>query len=496
MKIALFSGTTEGRKLSEMLSKAGTEHFVFVATGYGSDVMEESPFAKVLVGRMDREEMIDLLEKNGFGKEDIIVDATHPYASEVSGNIKTAADELGCDLIRVRRASGTAEIGDIKYSYVNHYESFEKFAKTADSLEGNIFLTTGSRELETYCKNVSSQTLEKTYVRVIPATESLAICENLGIEKSHVIAMQGPFSYEMNKALIGQYDIRHLVTKESGKTGGFSEKVRAAADLGIYIHIIDRPDESDAAQKLTTEEAFERLTGRKYRRKRKITLCGIGMGSLSSMTMETTDAVRNADAVFGAKRMLEACDRAHLIKTAEKHEMYLAKDIIRVLDEEVDIKSAVILFSGDTGFCSGAKEAYRELAAWDETAEITILPGVSSVSYLAAKCHESYDDAAIVSIHGKNSLHNIEELVNTVAVRRKTFALMSGDEDVRSVGALLTERNILAKLIIGRDMSAGDVSVDGDGRAEETVMIDARDAINYTGAGLITVLFINDSPDI
>ena len=73
---------------------------------------------------------------------------------------------------------------------------------------------------------------------------------------------------------------------------------------------------------------------------------------------------------------------------------------------------------------------------------------------------------------------------------------MSGDEDVRSVGALLTERNILAKLIIGRDMSAGDVSVDGDGRAEETVMIDARDAINYTGAGLITVLFINDSPDI
>ncbi len=496
MKIALFSGTTEGRELSEMLSKAGTEHFVFVATGYGSDVMEESSFAKVHVGRMDREEMIELLEKNGFGKEDVIVDATHPYASKVSANIKTAAGELGCDLIKVKRASGAAELSNINNSYVNQYGSFEEFAKTADALEGNILLTTGSRELETYCKNVLPQTLENTYVRVIPATESLAICENLGIEKSHVIAMQGPFSYEMNKALIGQYDIRHLVTKESGKTGGFSEKVRAAADLGAYVHIIDRPEGSDDAERITTEEAFERLTGRKYRRKRKITLCGIGMGSLSSMTMETTDAVRNADAVFGAKRMLEACDGAHLIKTAEKHEMYLAKDIIRVLDDEVDIKSAVILFSGDTGFYSGAKEAYRELAAWDETAEITILPGVSSVSYLAAKCHESYDDAAIVSIHGKNSLHNIKDLVNTVAVRRKTFALMSGDEDVRSVGELLTERNILAKLIIGRDMSAGDLFGDGDGRAEDIVMVDAKEARDYSGTGLITVLFINDSHDI
>ena len=311
--------------------------------------------------------------------------------------------------------------------------------------------------------------------------------------------MQGPFSYEMNRALMLQYDIRHIVTKESGSAGGFSEKISAAGDLGVSVHIIKRPEEPGSGTGVSVEEAFEELTGTRYIPKHKIILAGIGMGALSGMTVETVSAIRSSDAVFGAGRVLDAAKQAGLIR-GKSYGMYLAKDIIGVLDCEVDITTATILFSGDTGFYSGAKEAYRELKSWDPDADIMILSGISSVSYLAARLGESYDDAAIVSIHGRNSLHNIEELVRTIGQNRKTFALMSGDEDVRSVAKMLSDSKMSPKLIIGRDMSyAADECCDPEEDdpcrtclREQIVTLDVESAKEYTENGLITVLFIGE----
>ncbi len=105
MKIAIFSGTTEGRRLSEMLCSHAVRHSVFVATEYGNSVMEQNEYAKVHVGRLDRDQMIRHLSEPGFGKEDVLVDATHPYARDVSANIEETAGKLGCRLIRVQRGS-------------------------------------------------------------------------------------------------------------------------------------------------------------------------------------------------------------------------------------------------------------------------------------------------------------------------------------------------------------------------------------------------------
>ncbi len=499
MRIAVFSGTTEGRKLSEMLSAATIRHLVLVATEYGNDVMEKNEYADVHVGRLDKEQMLSFLKDRGFVKGDLIVDATHPYASEVSANIANAADQLECEIVRVERQNGVNgycnngyyDNSNIKSCYVNQYLSFEEFISAADHTDGNILLTTGSKELEKYCGLVSKETLMRTYARVLPAVESLEICEKLGIDKTHIIAMHGPFTYELNRALMAQYDIKHLVTKDSGAAGGFSEKIKAAEALGVTVHIISRPENNVHVEGVTVEEAFARITGSPRRLKRRIVLAGIGMGALSGMTMETVDAIRNSDAVFGAKRLLEAVKSAGLISKKEIFEMYLAKDIIGVLEREVNITKPTILFSGDTGFYSGAKEAYRQLKEWDSDADIAILPGISSVSYLAAKLGESYDDAAIVSVHGRNSLHNIEKLVNSAKDNRKTFALMSGDEDVRIVANMLSERGIAAKIVIGRDMSY----VSGHGTDHETEILDVETAKTYSENGLITVLFINDDAE-
>lgn len=471
-----------------MLASESIEHHVCVATEYGSDVMDESPLVHIHIGRLDSDKMRNLLASNGFSHGDIVADATHPYATEVSANIRTAAQELGCDLIRVGR-------GQDDHSYVNRYGSVEEFAKRIGSSGGNILLTTGSKELPAYCKNVSKETLARTYVRILPAIQSLEICKECGIEKSHVIAMHGPFSEEMNAAVMKQYDIKHLLTKDSGREGGFDEKIKAAADLGVTVHVIDRPQMCEDGA-VSVEKAFEAITGRKFVRRRKIILAGIGMGARSCMTQEVIDAIRSADALFGATSVVDAATSAVFGEDAAsagaKHriyDVYLAEEIEGILEKEVDITKATILFSGDTGFYSGAGEAYRLLSAWDKDAEITVMPGISSVSYLAAKFATSYDDAKIVSVHGRNSLHNMEMLADTVKTDRKVFALMSGDEDVRTIAKMLIERGIDAALKIGRNLS---YDLPDPEKCENIVTLSVKEAAEYTEKGKITVLFINE----
>lgn len=474
MKAVIFSGTTEGRKLSGMLDAAGIPHTVCVATEYGSEVMPYEASATVRVGRMDEVRMEEYLAGEGFEKGDIIVDATHPYAKDVSANIRAAADKLSCRLIRISRAADpgciAGEGDDLRF-----YGSIEEFAHFADGCEGNILLTTGSGTLDRYCKAVSEQTLLRTYVRVLPAIESLKICEDLGIEKSRIVAMQGPFSHEMNRAILLQYGISHMLTKDSGAAGGFAEKISAAKELGIKVHVISRP-EGECTEGVDIYNAYKTITGCEFRPKRNIVLAGAGMGP-ETLTRQTADAIARADAVFGAASVIKS------INAAKKFDMYLAKDIINALESEPDIVDAVVLFSGDTGFYSGAKKAAAEFEAWDQCESVTIYPGISSISCLAAKLGVSYDDAVITSIHGRNSLHNIENLTDTIIENHKTYVLLSGDEDLRAVARKLADRGGDPVIHAGRNLCLEDESV-------RTLSV--AEAFEYKDGGTITVLFINN----
>jgi len=473
MKIVIFSGTTEGRKLSEMLSCDGFFHHVCVASEYGEKVMKTTEYANVHTGRMDTAEMLAYFEKIGLAKEATVVDATHPYAKDVSLNIKEAVKDTGCRLIRINRS------GSNESSYVNQYDSMKDFARTIDESEGNILITTGSKELRDYCENVSQDTLERTFVRVIPSTDSIDACMNLGIENSHIIAMQGPFSYELNKALITQYNIRHLLTKESGTAGGYEEKITAARDTGISCHVITRPDYEDEGERCSVYEAYTAITGKKYIQGRCVILAGTGPGDERSMTGEVKDALKRCDAVFGAASVIKN------ISASKKYDMYVAKDIIKVLDDDPSIKTAVVLFSGDTGFYSGAKEAYGSFKEWEGCATVTVLPGISSVSYLAAKVGKSYDGALITSIHGCDSEDKINELVENIGRGHMTYVLTSSAGNVSDIAKKLFIRGIDATLYIGCDLSYGTETVD---------IMTAEEACGYDKDGKITVLFIKNKP--
>ena len=226
MKIVLFGGATEGRTLSRELAALGAEVTVCVATEYGRE--EQGDFPSVLTGRLDADGMADILRGAAM-----CIDATHPYAVQATANIRAAAGRVGVPYHRLLRRASTLPEGSVVVS------SAEEAAKYLARTEGNVLLATGAKELPAF----SGLDSARLYPRVLPAAESLAACDTAGIPRRNIIAMRGPFSKELNLALLRQFSIRFLVTKDGGAAGGFDEKAAAAAGAGVILLVIRRPVE-------------------------------------------------------------------------------------------------------------------------------------------------------------------------------------------------------------------------------------------------------------
>lgn len=228
MRVVIFGGTTEGRELSAETAAMGAETVVCVATEYGKVVQEQVPGVHILSGRMDVEEM-----EKALAGADLCIDATHPYAREVSRNIRMAAKMADVPRHRLLRRESKLPPESVLV------DSAEDAARFLQDREGNILLTTGAKELIAF----SAVGRQRLYPRVLPLAESLGACEAMEIPQGNIIAMQGPFSEELNAALIRQFSIKWLVTKDGGAVGGFAEKVEAARETGACLVVIRRPKE-------------------------------------------------------------------------------------------------------------------------------------------------------------------------------------------------------------------------------------------------------------
>ena len=340
-KIWIFGGTTEGRLLAEYCSREKIEAWVSVASEYGEELLQEelmesgnagnpdlnhntkesgqcadkeicfakkslknvqaSSVIKVLRGRMDRYQMEEFIRNQGIH---LVIDATHPHARLVSEEIQEACGRTGVRLERCLRAEGEQN----KARDWVEVDSIQEAVSFLSSVSGVIFATTGSKELETLCQIPDYQ--KRVYARVLPTSNVLKKCEKLGITGSHLIAMQGPFSTEMNTLFLRQTKAEWLLTKDSGRAGGFQEKVEAAHENGTRVVVIRRPEEDG----ISLEEAMEVLKkadeGNVGELKTHLILAGIGMGQPSQMTGEVLRAIRESDALIGAGRMLESAERA------------------------------------------------------------------------------------------------------------------------------------------------------------------------------------------
>lgn len=240
MKILVFGGTTEGRIIAEKLHALGHEVMVSVATDLGAEQLAGNTGIEVHVGRLDVPEIVALL--SSF---DICIDGTHPYAVAVSANVKKATSEAGVPYYRLLREAG--EGTDYEAIERNQkalfFDSAKEIASWCDSNlspDDKILLTTGSKEAKAY----SDCDLSKIYIRILPSEESYELCMKAGFDESHVIQAFGPFSTEANLELINRLGITYVVTKDSGTTGGFPEKLEASKQSKATVLIIRRPKET------------------------------------------------------------------------------------------------------------------------------------------------------------------------------------------------------------------------------------------------------------
>ncbi len=228
MRFVIFGGTTEGRRLSALLAEDGADVTVCVASDYGSEEQGAIPGVETQTGPLNPEEKQELLRDCA-----LCVDATHPYATHVTASVREACRNSAVPYVRLLRPA--SETGDARC-----FETAEDAARWLSRQEGNILLTTGAKELSAY--GVIAP--ERIYPRILPSHQSLEACERLGIPHRNIIAMQGPFSAELNRAIIRQYRIRYLVSKDGGVPGGFPEKAAACRETGTEMILLCRPEES------------------------------------------------------------------------------------------------------------------------------------------------------------------------------------------------------------------------------------------------------------
>ena len=268
IKVMIFGGTAEGRKLAWIHTGNGADVTISVATGIGEEMLRKGDLPPegsrfhTIVGRMDCERMQQVMR--GF---DLCIDATHPYAVEASGNIREACSKLGIEYLRVTREPSeldlfTMEDADIldqdaQLPDLSNASSAEAACRILLHTAGNILLTTGSKELGAF----SDIPRERLYVRVLPTQAAIEACEENGIPHRNIIAMFGPFTQKMNEATFGQYNISYLVTKDSGRSGGFEEKLYAAMNCRVKTIVIRRPEESG----VDVREAARILQDRTFR---------------------------------------------------------------------------------------------------------------------------------------------------------------------------------------------------------------------------------------
>ena len=468
-KVLLFGGTVEGRTVAEYLNENKIPAMVCVATEYGESLLPQGEYLELSHDRLDEKQMEEKMLQMENG---LVIDATHPYAQVVTENIEAACERTGTAYLRVVRQESQRLEEEETITYV---KSIREAVEYLEGTSGNILVTTGSKELASYTSLTDYQ--ERIYARVLSLVEVVSSCASLGIEGKHLLCMQGPFSKEMNVALIHQFDIAWMVSKESGRAGGFLEKYQAAKETGCKMIVIGRPKEehgveleecigylkrrfvseenvtNDAKNGITdtnadniesaenpetesgkiqgtveqesvTQETFTWETkeaAEDILLGQKVSLVGIGMGTPDTLTQEGKQALESADLLIGARRMVEHIKRPG----QEVWTGYKPEEICAYIAAHPEHKNVAIALSGDVGFYSGAKKLLETLHRELPVVQKKVYCGISSMIYFCAKLETPWEDVHPVSLHGREC-----NLPGLLRIYGKIFAIVGTTDGI------------------------------------------------------------------
>jgi len=232
--IFVLAGTQDGREIVRLLLEQGHDVAASVVSSYGGELLAHACGQRCLINDkpLDEAALKDYLQEHDIR---LLVDASHPYAANVSRNAIAVCQALSIPYIRYER-----DLSKLDYDRITVVHSYEEAAQAAAALGKKIFLTTGSRNLDKFVHSPDLKNCELT-ARVLPTAEVIGLCESLGLDAGHIVALQGPFSQELNRELFRKYGAEVIITKNSGTIGGTDTKFAAAAELNLPIVLIDRP---------------------------------------------------------------------------------------------------------------------------------------------------------------------------------------------------------------------------------------------------------------
>lgn len=225
--IWIIGGTIDSRILIQKMEEIGLKNYIVTVTteeGFNQIIEYKS---NVIIRTMKSEDMKKFIIDR---KIDKIIDASHPFAKEVSKNARKVAKEINIKYIRYLR-------DEIDLSNTVSFESKHQLKKYLKNIKGNIFFTTGSKDIQEYERVKGNN---RYIYRILPAQFSLDICKKNNIELKNIVALLGPFTKEFNKAFFENYRTDYVVMKDSGNTGGTKEKIDACLELGIIPLVIKR----------------------------------------------------------------------------------------------------------------------------------------------------------------------------------------------------------------------------------------------------------------
>lgn len=242
--IWLIGGTVNAREIAIELANKKIEYIATSATEYGQQLMQKiTPMS--FWKQMDLPEMVAFIDKH---KVTTVIDASHPFAKDVSENAILACREKGAVYYRFERK--TLELPNAANFY-----SYDDIVNYLQKTDGNILLTIGSKNLSLFSVIEPS----RIFARILSSSNSFIDAENAGFKAHQLLGMKGDCSAELNKALIKEYNIQYVVSKESGQEGGLFEKYNATESLHRTLLILKRPPVDYPVLFHTYSELFNHL---------------------------------------------------------------------------------------------------------------------------------------------------------------------------------------------------------------------------------------------
>lgn len=230
--IGFILGTSEGKGILSLVNKYTDNIAVSTATSYGGELLQNYRMKNLNTEPLNKDELLTWIKENNIM---VLVDGSHPYAQEVTKNAIECAKKLDIEYIRYERLGVLEGIKSDNIIRVKDYDEALEYFKI---LDGNILNTTGGNNASRFAE---VEFKHRIIHRILPSVKVLSRLIDSGIKLKDIVAMQGPISCELEMGFIKQFNIKGILTKDSGIEGGCLEKFKAVENSNIKLIVIEKP---------------------------------------------------------------------------------------------------------------------------------------------------------------------------------------------------------------------------------------------------------------